>query len=186
MKNRKQMKFAGYTLLELIIVLFILTTMSSIIVGIFVVSVRTTTRISTINSLRQNGNYIMNQIIKKLQYAESLESVYDGTNITNFCPDTIPTTSYFEIIISTSSTAVDSFSCENINGTDTISLNSNSLLDTNNFNVSDCYFKCYRENNSLPYTVIVNFTIEKKVNTVSDNPYSVPFKSSVVLRNTGL
>ena len=65
----------GYTLIELLAVMFVLTTVGTIMAGIVVNSLRGSNRSTNVNDIRENGNFTISQISKMISFAKSAGAV---------------------------------------------------------------------------------------------------------------
>lgn len=191
-------KSNGYTLIELLAVIIIIVVVGSIIVGILTYSLRGGNRSSNVEDLRQNGNYALSQMTKMIAYAKTFEGVstgaldgngnmiYDTNCIPTNPPAPTPTptpTQYSYIKILSFDGGETVFSCDS-GLTPTISSNSASMLDTTLVTVSFCSFTCTQTNLTFPPTININFTLSKKNSgSFSESNFSIPFNTSVTLRN---
>lgn len=181
----------GFTLIELLITLLILTTVSSLVVGIVWISLKSTVKANNINVIRQNGNFAMLQMAKMLQFSNEFQGVSNNGNAFNFNCQT-PGASlqkYKYVKFTGSDNGVTILGCTN-NPSDIASISASlnvrkSLINTSKFRLTSCNFTCTQVNAGLPYTVGIEFTIEKKVTgNIFDEPAPLLFQNSITLRNS--
>ncbi len=184
-ENGELRNMKGFTIIELLISLLILTTVTGTLVGVFVVSLRSTKKISNIQLIRQNGNYAVNQMKKMIQYAEFFNGIStDNVSYTKTCdsPTAPSLTQYKYVKVTALDGGQTTFSCSG--SPQTIASNSASLIDTSVFFMSACSFTCIQAATDTPYTIGISFTIDK-INRTSflEDPTPLIFQSSVTLRN---
>ena len=169
--KKKVINQKGYTLFELLTVIGILSVVGALVVSIIFVSLRGAKKSDLIETLRQNGDTAMTQMVKQIRYAGSL------TTPASCVPST--TTSSITIT-SLTSNAPTTFTCS----TSTISSNSASLMDTNSVSVSSCSFTCTQSTLDDPPSINIQFTlIPKTQGTLVETKATIPFQSSVTMRN---
>jgi prepilin-type N-terminal cleavage/methylation domain-containing protein len=173
----------GYTLVELLIVMFILGTVGTIALSIFVTSLRGGNKSTSVNDIRQNGNYAISQMSKMISYAQVFEGVCkssdDCTNPANFtttCTD--QGQSYSQIKIMSFDGGETIFSCVG----NTISSNSASLTNVSDMLVTSCNFSCTRSSAAVSPTIDVIFTLQSRGN-LAENNAKITFETSITPRN---
>ncbi len=177
----------GFTLIELLVTMFIMTTVGTLIIGIFVVSLRSTTKVNNLQLIRQNGNYTVQQMVKMLQFAQRFDGVStNGTTFVTSCEtppsSTAQLTQYRYVRFTAYDGGQTTFSCQT--GPDTIASNSASLIDTNTYSITACSFTCTQFRADSPQAIGVSFTLQKNsgVNILED-PAPLDFQTSVTMRN---
>lgn len=180
----KSLRQQGYTLIELLIVMFVMITVGLIITTILVSSLRGSNKTNTVNTIRQNGNYAILQISKMLEFAQTFGGVStDGSNYTTSCSS--PGTPYSSIKIKSFDNGQTVFSCDNSSSkisSISASLNA-SLINADEVNVTSCYFTCSR-NISVPPTIGINFTLtQKSASGLFEKQEKINFQTSVIMRN---
>lgn len=186
----------GYTLIELLAVVLILTTVGGVVTAIVATSLRGGNRSTTVNEVRQEGNFAVTQMAKMIRYAQS----FDGASVngidydTNCILDTItptPTPSNYKYLKFTNFDGGQTiFSCKDSSLDDprTISSNSANLISSDRVTVvtNSCYFTCRQENSALPPAIDIFFTLSASgSSSLVENKSTVPFSTSVIFRNTG-
>lgn len=165
------MKKRGFTLVELLTVLGIVTVISSIALGVVTVTLRTVRKTDLLEFAGQNGGTALSQMVKSIRYALSLDSP----------TSCYPTKTVNSIkITSLADHGQTTYSCSN----NTIASNSAPLINTNALKVSACSFVCSQPAATDPPTITIQFTLVPKQSGVfSENNFTLPFQSSVTMRN---
>lgn len=177
----------GFTLVELLVGMFVITTVGTLIVGIFMVSLRSTSKVNNLQSIRQSGNYTLSQMVKMLQFAQRFDGVSTNGNTYTLTCETPPSSSnqldqYRYVRFTSYDGGQTVFSCRN--SPNTIASNSASLIDTNTYTVSSCYFTCSQVRPDLPQTIGISFTLSKRnTNNLIEDPSPLDFRTSVTIRN---
>lgn len=176
---------SGFTLVELLVTLFIVTTVSLLSIGIVWISLKSTVKLHNQNLIRQNGNSAMLQMIKMLQFARVFQGVsINGTTFDLTCqkPGSLPVSAYNYVRFTSADEGETTFAC--LLSPQTISSNSASLIDANLFKVTNCSFSCTQSAPDSPYTVGIKYNIEKKVaGNIFDEPMPLTFQNSATIRN---
>jgi len=172
----------GYTLIELLAVMFVMVTVGLIVATILVSALRGTNKTNTIDTIRKNGNYTILQVSKMLEFAQSFGGVStNGTTYTTDC--SIPSTRYSYIKIISFDNMETIFSCNMSSSPATISSGSASLINTSEVLLTQCYFTCSR-NITVPPTIGINFILsQKNANAPFEKRETINFQTSVILRN---
>jgi prepilin-type N-terminal cleavage/methylation domain-containing protein len=178
-KFKDQFGFKGFTLLEIVVVIGIFAGIATIVVTILFISLRLSKKSTVLLNIRQNGNVALSQMIKSIRYAKTLDSPTS-------CVPPAPTSYTSITITSLLDEGVTQYKCPTAPG-ETISSNSAALIDTNSIDVvpGTCSFTCTQPTVADAPTITIQFTLTAKnanpalVETVG----SIPFQSSVVLRN---
>ncbi|MGH7204156.1 MAG: prepilin-type N-terminal cleavage/methylation domain-containing protein [Candidatus Levyibacteriota bacterium] len=164
-------KSQGFTLIELLTVLTILGVIGIIVVAIVTMTLRGSKKSDMLENARQNGDNALSQVVKGIRYADSIN---DPTS----CVSTTTVSSI--TVTSLSDNAQTTFACAN----NTISSNSASLIDTSTLSVTNCSFVCSQSSSAVPPTITIQYTLSPKTtNNLVENNFSVPFQSSVTMRN---
>lgn len=184
----------GYTLIELLAVIIIITTVGSLIAGIIVLSLRGSSRSTNVNSIRQSGDYALFQMSKMVSYAKDFEGVGDinnkdeqtGTiNYTTQCITTDPNAQYNFLKIKSFDQGETTYVCydgsDSNNSVAQIASYSGALniypilgsdttkvssyLDTDQYKLDACYFTCSQTNIIIAPTIGIHFNISAKLKT---------------------
>src|SRR5260221_6450143 len=91
----------GFTLIELLVVIAVMAVVGAMAVIIMVTSFRTSTKTNSINSEKENGNYVITQMENTIRYASSVQ-----------CASSAPFTSIVVTSVNNSQTTYD---CTNNN-----------------------------------------------------------------------
>lgn len=173
----------GYTLIELLAVMIVMAAVGLIVATILVSSLRGTNKTNIINTVRENGNYTIQQMSKMIEFAQSFQGAStDGSTYSSVCSN--PAVKYNYIKITSFDNGQTVFACNMSSNPKTISSNSASFIDTGNVAVADCYFTCTRNNLSQSPTIGINFTLtQSSVSNLFEKKSSISFGTSVVVRN---
>jgi len=164
--------FKGFTLIELLVVAGVFVSVSTIILSIFVISLRGSRKSELLLTMKQNGNFAMSQMVKQIRYAKSIDTP----------ASCVPSVSQSSITITSLDNGQTTFSCQV--SPSTLASNSAALMDTNQVKVTACSFVCSQPTAVEPPTITISFTLlPKNVSTLSENTGSIPFTTSVTMRN---
>ncbi len=161
----------GFTLIELMVVMAVTIFVGGIIGSILFSSLRGTNKSNALTTVRQNGNFALIQMTKMIRDAKKLNSpctISDTINFSSFSGgDTV-------------------FICDLSNPQGpTISSNGASLLDQNAVSVSSCAFTCTQNSESDYPTIGISFTLGTLTSQAQEKTVSIPFQTSVTMRNVG-
>jgi type II secretory pathway pseudopilin PulG len=195
----------GFTLVEILGSVLVLIAIGSVIAGVIASSLRSTSKTNSIESIRQVGNYALNQISKNIQYAQvfdGLKTNEAGSVYTASCPISTPTPPALPEVVKTSFnyikvTPLNSNSIEykcippappstvpifTVN--DTVS--EKEIIDTNQFDLKDCSITCTQTYVTDVPIIGIRFTVGlKNVNNgfVESNNTPIVFETSITIRN---
>jgi len=168
------MKNRGFTLLELITVIAVLSVIGGIVVSVIAITFRATRKADLLENARENGDTALSLMVKNIRYAKSLDAPTTAQCIATTTTASIKVTSFLDNKQTT-------YSCAG----STISSNSASLFDTNTLKVSLCSFTCTQVNTLTPPTVSIKYTLSPvNPGVFTETKFTVPYQSSVTLRNT--
>jgi prepilin-type N-terminal cleavage/methylation domain-containing protein len=174
---------SGFTLIELLIVMFILGIVGTVAVSILATTLRGGNKSTNINDVRQNGNYIINQMGKMIAYSQEFKGVSpDNSSDASYVTDcTNPATVYKYIKILSFDGGETIFSCTG----NTIASNGASLINTAQMTIptASCNFYCARSSKVVSPTINVVFTLQLTGNFV-ENQSTISFETSVTPRNS--
>ncbi|MBU2632352.1 hypothetical protein KKG52_01430 [Patescibacteria group bacterium] len=182
----------GYTLVELLAVIIVLIVVGLVVVGILASTLRGKNKTNILNEVTQNGNRVVLQIGKSIEYAERFEGV-KANPVSEPALDCIsydvitPTPSpqqYKSVLIKKfdSADSILEYSCNDSNST--LELDGESLIDSNIFKVTDCYFTCTQSFETASPAIGVHFTLSNtREEKFAERKVSVPFDTTVVMRN---
>lgn len=186
---------SGFTLIEMLVVIFVLSTIGVLVGAIITSALRGTNKTNTITTVRQNGFYTIAQMTKMIQNARKLDSPSCVPP-----PSPAPVPSYQAITITSADGGQTTFACCSPGdslGNGTISSGSGAidlttacgtlkrpLLDTNSTKLDSCTFTCTQANAADPPIIGISFTLSQKSTTsFFEQSASIPFQTSVVMRN---
>lgn len=169
--NTMQQRLRGYTLIELLTVIGILSVISSIVLSVVFMSLTGSKKSDTVETLRQNGDTALTQMVKAIRYAKSLD-------FPSSC--TTPVTTSSIQISSLSDSGQTTYTC---NGT-TIASNSASLLNTAVVKTQSCNFTCSQQSLGSAPTITIRYTLVPVSGTsLVETKATLPFQSTVTMRN---
>jgi type II secretory pathway pseudopilin PulG len=166
----------GFTLVELLVVSGIFIIITTTIVSILFIILRGTKKSDSIIIVRQNGEQAMAQMVRIMRFAKSLDDP---------CPLTDPKS--VTITAADLAQTVYTFTCPSAPAPtpNFIDLNSTKLTNDATVVVDNCSFVCTQQSGSSP-TIGISFTLSKKnLSGLPEENSTIPFKSSVTLRNIG-
>lgn len=174
----------GYTLIELLIVMIILVTVGLIVATILVSALRGTNKATTVDNVRNNGNYAILQMSKMIEFAQNFIGVgTDGNTYSTTCPTPSPLPKYTYIKVRSFDNQDTVFSCST-NPNSPIASNGASFVNPNEVNVTTCYFTCQRSSISQLPVIGIYFSLSQKSNeNFFEKKASIDFQTSVVMRN---
>lgn len=181
----------GFTLVELLASIIVLVAVGSVISGIITSSLRGTNKTTTIENIRQNGNYTLSQVSKNIQYAQVFNGLSnDGINYVTTCPFSVaptpaPVTTTFNFIkVTLVKNNPIVYNCTSSSPL-TITENGASLIDTNSVSLTECTLACIQSRPTDVPIIKVSFKLgPKNPNGLPEN--STPpilFETSVTMRN---
>ena len=183
----------GFTLVELLISIVIVGTFGTIVVNILASTFRGSSKTDVINKVRQNGNYAISEMARKIRYAKT----FDGARVnavSAWTCDIIPPppapppapARYNEVKITLFDGTETTFSCE----AETINASGVSLMDAVGpaslvrLSPGTCFFTCQRAGISDSPQVGINFTlVARTVNNFVEKQATIPFKTTIKARN---
>lgn len=168
----------GYTIVELLAVVFILVIISGMISGILYSTLRGSNKTRITTEVTQNGNYAMSVISNIIVDSRSVTNV-GGTDIS----DCTASPSGTSISLKRLNGTITNLSCAN----NTISSDSASLINTNQVQIENnsCFFYCSQTTND-PYAIPivgVTFKVKDKATGLFESQSNATFDTSVSIRN---
>ena len=182
----------GFTLIELLVALVVIGSFGTIVVNIITSAFRGTSKTNIINKVRENGNYAISEMTRKIRYAKS----FDGARVNAFSiwtcdivpppPAPTPIPVPYKAVKTTSFDGITTiFSCE----TDTINVNGASLIDAGPtgsvlLSPGTCFFTCTRKNILDSPAIGIKFTLTSKITSgIAEKQSTIPFETSIKVRN---
>lgn len=176
----------GFTLIEVLVVMLVLVTVGSIILSIFIIALTGASRTRNQQLVRENGNFVISQITRQIQYAERFNYVQvSDVGENNILSDCVGSSieKYSGVSISSFDGNDTLFACTDIpdgEGTvTTIASQGASLINTKKVYVESCYFTCQQNSTAEPPTIGIHLELTPITN--KKNP--VIFDTSVIPRN---
>lgn len=184
----------GFTLVELLASIIVLVAVGSVIAGIITSSLRGTNKTTTIENIRQSGNYALSQMSKNIEYARVFNGLSnDGVNYVTGCPFSTPTppvqpqaieTNYNYIKVTPLSNSSITYNCTS-SPIATISANSDPLIDANVVSLISCILVCVQTESTDAPIIKIGFTLGPKNsnNLLENSTPPISFETSVTMRN---
>lgn len=195
----------GYTLIEMLAVIFVVVTVGAIITGIIVVSLRDSNRSVNVNEVRQAGNFVLAQMVKNINYSKSFEGLAkdkvfesDGVTLRSY-RSCLTTDSYKYLKVKSFDDSETTYVCgsaidqklysSNVLGWKEADINSSltALIDPDSktgFTVSACSFACSQTNLSVSPTITIDFTVTKATSSLFvENKVTIPFETTIGIKN---
>lgn len=180
----------GFTLVELLSSMIVLVAVGLVIAGIISSSLRGANKTTTIENIRQNGNYTLAQMSKNIEYAQVFNGLSnDGVNYVTSCPFSLaptpaPVTTNFNFIkVTPLNGSSITYNC--IPTPVSITANGTPLVDTSVVSLISCSIACVQtESTDVPIIKIEFILGPKNLNDLVEN--STPpilFETSVTMRN---
>lgn len=162
----------GFTILEILVVMSIVSVAGVIVAGILVSTLRGSSKVNTVSNVKQNGNYAIAQMSRIIRSASTI----------NILPCGNPSTAVQSITVTQIDTSQTIFDCSG----STITSNGTSLLDTSNVKLvsSSCQLICSQQSSGDTPVVQIKFSLmQKNSSSQPDQSSTIPFQTSVILRN---
>lgn len=191
---------SGYTLVEMLASIVIIVAIGSVIANVITSSLRGTNKVNVIESIRQSGNYILNQITKDVTYAQVFDGISTGINPEHntVCPSLLPSPSpapaVTELTIKTAQGLVVKYECSGsgpgsvlrrtITQTDGTVISGLFIDPSSSISLKSCSLSC-DQYSGVPI-IGVDFAIGSKSpsNLAENNSGSdTSFKTSITMRN---
>lgn len=178
---------AGFTLVEILVVMIVLIFLGAIIGSIIMSVLRGTNKTNTLTMVRQNGSYAISQISKMLRNAKNFEGVsIDGAG-GSYITNCVSSTEYKYMKIKSFDEGVTTFSCAG--SPLKISSGSAELLDTSAVIVDECYFRCTVSGVSDYPRIDIYFSLRANSSSLlperKASESAILFNTTVNLRNVG-
>ncbi len=176
----KKIKLHGFTLVELLVVMAIIALFGGAIVSILFSLFRGASKTNTIITLRQTGNYAVDQVTRIVREAKSLDNPTtddcDGSPITSNTIDL--TTQDVDLNLQTTS-----LSCAGGNLTSTTNGSPRTLIDGTKVGVS-CNFSCTIDTVSQIPVITFSLSIFQKNDMANtENSGKLDYSTSILMRN---
>lgn len=186
-KSQKSKVQRGFTLVELLISIVIIGTFGTIGVNILASTFRGSSKTDVINKVRENGNYAISEMSRKIKYAKT----FNGARVNALSAWTCdivpaPPVQYKDVQITLFDGTITIFSCQG----DSLTSNGVLLMDTSSpagsvmLSPGTCFFTCQKESSFDTPTIGINFTLNARATAgVVEKQASIPFKTSIKARN---
>lgn len=174
-------KEKGFSLIEILVGISIVITATTVVLSMLVSSFRISNKTTTSSALRQNGNYALNQISRRIQFAEAFNGGRNSTS-QDFDPSACTSTRRDFNQISIRYNGVDQIiSCS---GT-TIQIDGRSSIDTSKARIvsGTCNLSCEKETTDSPL-IGIEFDLESATGSdLVEESSVVEFSTTVKMRN---
>jgi type II secretory pathway pseudopilin PulG len=179
----------GFTLIELLASVVVIVAIGLIIAGITSSSLRGANKTNTIENIRQNGNYVLNQMSKDIEYALPFDGKNTGLGYDDaeskvvYTPGCPPFPLKYIAVQSASNNIVTEYSC--ISSPYDLKANGKSLVDEV-ISLRSCSFACTQANDNNVPVIQISFTLEpKNPSGLAENNSSsaITFETAVTVRN---
>ena len=204
---------AGFTLIEILVAMSVLLVIGSILISILISSLRGTNKVNSIDNVRRNGNYALEQMGKMIRYSQSFNGVSDDPSLnpasftTNCIPPVVPALTptptpslYHYIRITGFDGGQTILSCvqnssplnvpPEIASRSALDLTAppvyfiDPVQDSTTIDIVSCTITCTQDTVVSPPTVTIQFELmNRTASGLSENKYSIPFQTSVTVRN---
>jgi type II secretory pathway pseudopilin PulG len=187
----------GYTIVELLAVMIVLSAVGAVIIGVISSTLRGANKTNSLNQIRQEGNNRMSGISKMIEFARSFDGISEYESEDRYYPNCLPGTEdkpkpekYYYLKVTNFTNIHLVFSCsddpnDTEEGGQIFASNSASLIDSSTLRVTNCYFTCTQNFLAQPPIIGIYFTLSEK-NTVNvENNSSVSFETNISMRNLG-
>lgn len=180
----------GFTLVELLSSIIVLVAVGSVIAGIITSSLRGANKTTTMENIRQNGNYTLAQMSKNIEYAQVFNGFSnDDTTYVTSCPFSLaPTpapviTTYNFIKVTPLNSSLITYNCAS--SPPTITANGTSLVDTSAVSLLTCTLSCIQTGSTDVPIIKIGFSLGPKNanNLVENSTPPILFETSVTVRN---
>lgn len=177
MKHTNQV---GFTLIETVVVITVFGIISSIALVALVNILRASSKTTVLNSVRQNGDYALAQIVRTVHTAVSIQSP------TLPCNSSSSPTSANPFTITAADGTTATYTCTS-SSPKTITYNGNSLFDTNAVTMTSCNVTCSQETQSDNPVITIDFFLKSNStsNLAEKTAPPVEFQTTVIMRNIG-
>ncbi|HSW88355.1 MAG TPA: type II secretion system protein [Candidatus Saccharimonadales bacterium] len=165
-------KQRGFTLLELLVVISIISVVGLVVGGILTSTLRGSSKVTTVSNVKQNGDYALAQMSRVIRSASNLDVLPCGN----------PSASVQTLTATQLDNTQTIFDCS---GT-TITANGTSLIDSSVVQLvpSSCMLICSQQSSADTPVVQIKFSLmQKNTSTFAEQTATIPFQTSVLLRN---
>lgn len=177
--NKKYFSKKGYTLIELLAVMMVFVVIGTFLVSILVTSLRSNNKTNSITNVRQNGQFVIEQLSKNIREAHAVITPYPCGSLD------VPVSSNTVTITEVNGGQI-TYSCTGTN----IASNGANLLDDTSIIVQSCSFSCGQVSSQSSPVISIKFSLSAKTTSkfsdFSASGSAFPFETSVALRNNNL
>lgn len=178
--NRQWSTSSGFTLVELLVVIFVFVSVGAIVISIVIATLRGNNKTNAINLVQTSGDYAIVQMAKSIRNATAILAPSPcGTVVSP------AVSSSLQLAFVDGSTAT--YSCHDALNNPSITSNSAALVDTSAVTVASCKFTCGQDSVSDYPIVGIDFSLTSKTASnfvdLKASSSAIEFQTSVVIRN---
>lgn len=170
--TRLLMLQTGFTMLELLVVISVISVAGVLVSGIIVSTLRGSNKATAVSNVKQNGDYALAQMSRVIRSATDIDLLPCGN----------PSAAKKTITVTQLDNSQTVFDCTG----NTITANGTSLLDTSVVQLlpATCMIICSQQTSADIPVIQITFSLsQKSATTLSEQTSTIPFQTSVVLRN---
>lgn len=172
----------AFTLIELLVVIGVFLAVAAVVGGILFSTLRGSQKSTTIDTVRENGNFALSTMTKTIRGAKSVTWARSGGGCPS--PGIRASGEYLDILSQDNQTI--SFQCGTVLSPDDIGYFTSSwasLINTAAVKIGSCSFTCTKAEGEPP-VVKIKFTLTQAgTSTFAEQTSAVDFDTSVTLRN---
>ena len=202
----------GFTLVEVLVVMVIVLVVGSTIIGVLFAAARNSNKASSLDVVKRNGNYAIEQMAKTIRYAakfdgvgiadengEDINTIYETNCVLPIITPAPTPTIYRFVKVTKSDGDQVKYSCldktfesptagrPHVQEVSEENLNTNvktNLVDRSVVDIVSCSITCQQETIVSPPTLTISMTLQKKLTSgLTENQSAIPFQTSVTFRN---
>ncbi|CAN5157620.1 hypothetical protein BH11PAT1_BH11PAT1_3130 [soil metagenome] len=185
---KQKINFAGFTIIELLVVIILLMTIGGLVGGIFFVSLRSANKSNKIAIVRQNGNAALTQMSRKIRYATDISfASTDGTPLGCVSSPPLPQSMITTNLKADGSSIEDIFSCPVIDPatSNAITMGGIAITDAEVSKIMACSFSCTPQATGSK-TVTIQFDMADNnggTGVFERSVAAIHFETSITMRN---
>lgn len=178
----------GFSLIEILVATSIIITTTTIVVAILASSFRTSSKTTSLDIVRQNGNSAISQVGRMIQFAESFEGVSDQKIDSSFvksCPVPGAPDIRFNFLKISSAGTEKTLSCSD----EGLTIDDESLFDSNRVTVvtGTCSLTCTQDSQDVSPVIGLSFDLtygtDPNPTGLTEKRAQIRFSTSVKMRN---
>jgi type II secretory pathway pseudopilin PulG len=172
----------GFTLVELLAVIFILVAVGTIIASIMTSVLRSSNKSTNTEAVRANGNNAISQMSRMIAYAQKIENLSDGASTYTDCVSQSASKHYQSVQIKGFDSGITTFSCANSQVASQSAAGTSFLVDT--ALSANCWFQCSQESAAAPVKIDIFLDLSAKSTAAfAESQAAMHFEASVIPKN---